>query len=128
MRLLGIDFGTKKIGLAISDTNGRFAMPFKVIKNDTLKSIVAEVVGICQAEKIDQIVIGKSVNYQNEANPVDKSAQVFATNLQTELDIPVVFEVETLTTKEAERIIGKDSLTDARAAALILKSFIDRQN
>lgn len=124
MRLLGIDFGTKKVGIAISDQTSRFAMPIKVIKN--YKGLIEDIKKICVEEKIEKIIIGKSVDYQNQPNKVAEKAEVFAKELEKETKIPIDFEIETLTTKEAEREIGKDVLTDARAAALILKSYLDR--
>ncbi|MDQ5957830.1 MAG: putative pre6S rRNA nuclease [Patescibacteria group bacterium] len=125
MRLLGIDYGTKKIGLALSDENGRFAAPLLVIPaGDQALSTVAE---ICQKEGVGQIVIGKSLDYKGEENPVYFEAERFGKLLEQATGIPIFYELEILTTKEAERDIGKDALTDARAAALILKSYIDQQ-
>jgi putative holliday junction resolvase len=124
MRLLGIDYGSKKIGLAISDITGRFAMPFAVIPTD--KKAIGEIVQICQAEKIDLLVLGQSLDYANKPNPLMEKLEKFKQQLIEVTKLSVEYENEVLTTKEAERIIGKDKQTDARAAALILKSYIDR--
>ncbi|OHA58927.1 MAG: hypothetical protein A2571_00930 [Candidatus Vogelbacteria bacterium RIFOXYD1_FULL_44_32] len=123
--MLGIDYGTKKIGLALSDERGRFASPYSVIATNqkTLKTVVA----ICHQEEITKIVIGKSLNYEGTPNAVQAEAEKFAKTLGEATGLPIAFELEVLTTKEAERDIGRDELTDARAAALILKSYIDRQ-
>ena len=125
MRMLGIDYGTKKIGLALTDENGRFASPYLVIptNQETLKTVV----DICQKEEIAKIVVGKSLNYEGTPNAVQAEAENFAKALVEATGLPIEFELEVLTTKQAERDIGRDELTDARAAALILKSYIDRQ-
>ncbi len=125
MRLLGIDYGTKKIGLALSDEAGRFATPYDVISSDDL--CLSAVADICIREKVGQIVIGRSLNYDGLPNPVQAETEKFVSKLAEVTGLPYEFELEVLTTKEAERDIGKDALTDARAAALILKSYIDRK-
>ena len=124
MRLLGIDYGTKKIGLALSDETGRFAAPLAVVLPSTA---LAEITAICAREGVTRIVIGKSLNYAGAPNAIMPAAEKFAQHLSAETGLPVEFELEVLTTKEAERDIGRDELTDARAAALILKSYIDRK-
>lgn len=125
MRLMGIDYGTKRIGLALSDEAGHFAMPHSVLANT--KDALAEVASICLKEKIGTIVIGESSNYDSTPNPIMTDIKVFAEALADKADCQVVFEPEFYTSQEAQRIIGKDNLFDARAAALILKSYIDKK-
>ena len=124
MRYLGIDFGSKRVGVAMSDEAGRFAMPHSVLAND--KNLVNEVAKICAAEKVTEIVIGKSLNYQNQPNPILAASVEFTTELAEKTKLPINWEQEFLTSQEAKRDIGKDDLYDARAAALILKSYLDR--
>ena len=125
MRYLGIDFGSKRIGLAVSDETGRFAMPREVVANDARAADT--ITKICQAENIGQIVIGQSLNYQNQPNPILAASQKFAVKLAELTKLPLAWEPEFLTSQEAKREIGKDDLYDARAAALILKNYLDRQ-
>lgn len=124
MRLLGIDYGSKKIGLAITDSTGRFSRPLEVITNDD--KAIKKILRVIKEQEIEKIVIGKSVNYKGEANPVLKKAEDLGGKLEGLSLLPVVYENETLSSKEAERIIGRDKNYDARAAALILTSFIDK--
>ncbi len=124
MRFLGIDYGSKKIGLAISDETGRFAMPWLVIS--TYQKAIEEIAKICQMEEIDLIVLGQSLDYQNNPNLLMDKLEKFKQQLEEATKLKVEYENEVLTTKEAERVIGRDKQTDARAAALILKSYIDR--
>lgn len=125
MRYLGIDYGTKKIGLALSDEEGHFAFPHAVIKNDSkaLKTIVE----ICKSERIGGVVIGRSLSYERTENAVMRNVYAFAERFTTETGLPIFYEDEVLTTREASRVITKDVGTDARAAALILESFLNHK-
>lgn len=125
MRLMGIDYGSRKIGTALSDEGASFAFAHSVVENDenTLKKIKK----ICGENEVGKIVLGESVDYLGRPNPVMKEIEPFKNLLEKEIGLPVVYQSETLTTKEAERIIGKTKKTDASAAALILRSYIERQ-
>ena len=124
MRLMGIDFGTKKVGIAISDGEGTMAFPKSVVPNDgALLEALADMV---QSEGVGVIVMGESFNLEGNPNPVMSDVSKMAALLTSKLGVPVVFEPEVFTTKQAERIQGSTELTDASAAALILQSYIDR--
>lgn len=125
MRLLGIDYGTKKIGLACSDESGKMAFPYRVIKNDEYTLSLLE--RICAEEHISEIVIGHSLNVDGEANPVQEHINELITDLTLNLGLPVHLEPEQYTSQEAARIQGKDEHTDAAAAAIILNSYITKQ-
>lgn len=126
MKALGIDYGLKKIGIAISDEGRSFAFPHSVVANDehTLKKILA----ICEKEKVDTIVVGESLNLDKTENPLMKKIRPFKEDLERKSHLPVVFQEEIFTTKEAERIQGKHATLDASAAALILKSYLERNS
>ncbi|HYC83451.1 MAG TPA: Holliday junction resolvase RuvX [Candidatus Paceibacterota bacterium] len=124
MRLLGIDYGSKRIGLALSDEAGRFAFPYEVVPATTRALDV--VAAICSRERIDKIVMGKSLNYQNRPNAIMAEAEAFARSLAEKTSLPIDYEPEFMTSLEAGRTVGNDEMLDARAAALILKSYIDR--
>jgi len=124
MRLLGIDYGSKKIGLAISDSTGRFARPLEVVSNDS--HTITKILEIITEQEVEKIVIGKSLNYRGQGNPILVKSQAFGEELAKASALPVFYENETLSSKEAERIVGRDKNYDARAAALILTSFIDK--
>ncbi|MFA5736639.1 MAG: Holliday junction resolvase RuvX [Candidatus Paceibacterota bacterium] len=129
MRLLGIDYGHKKVGLAISDESGRFAFPLAVVIND--KSLLKKIKKICEQEKIEIIIIGESLDLSGQPNPIMTKIRKFADELKQETKLPFKYEREFYTSWEAKRIIDEsqtDKMTDARAAALILKSYIDQQN
>lgn len=124
MRYLGIDYGTRKIGLAVSDENGDFAYPHSVIVND--KNSVQGIVQICQKEGIGKIIIGESLDLKGQPNPIMEEIKSFAAKLSEESRLPEEWEKEFYTTQEADRLMGRNEETDARAAALILKSYLER--
>ncbi len=129
MRFLGIDYGNRKVGLAISDEAGSFAFPYQVIKNEGVDKLVGQIEKICDNEGIRVIVLGESVDLSGEANPIQKGILVFKEKLEKETGREIILEKELFTTQEARRGIddgGTDPVTDARAAALILKSYLER--
>jgi putative Holliday junction resolvase len=123
-RYIGIDFGTKRIGIAVSDESNTFALPRTTIQNnkqalDELNTIV------CDLEP-QAFVIGESKNYAGQENPVMVAVRAFKAELERRFAKPVLFEPEFLTSHQVERVHGKTEHTDASAAAIILQSFLDR--
>jgi len=129
MRLMGIDYGEKRIGVALSDENGAFAFPHSIILNcpDCATLNVAQIKKICDEKNVGKIILGESLDYKGRPNPVMKKIAKFKVLLEKETGLSVIYQSEVLTTQEAERIIGKTKKTDASAAALILRSYIDSQ-
>jgi putative transcription antitermination factor YqgF len=128
MRYLGIDYGTKKIGLALSDDAGSMGFPHSIMPNDSrLLSIIREFI---TKEHVGAVVIGDSKDYAGNENAVAKDAHAFATELEKE-GVVVHFEPEMLTTQEARRDFegvhtNAYAVVDSSAAALILTSFLSR--
>lgn len=125
MRILGIDYGTKRIGVALSDEKAEFAMPYSVIENNSYA--MRNVIDLCQKNSVTEVVFGESTNYDGSDNKVMLQIREFADQFTSASKIPVVFEPEFFSSKQAERDIGKDELYDARAAAIILQSYLDKQ-
>lgn len=123
MRLLGIDYGTRRIGIALTDETGRFPAPLTVIQADS--HAVAEVAMLCERHRVGTVVMGESADYSGAPNVVQDHILAFQEALRAATHRPVVLHPEYLTSAEADRIVGRDDLTDARAAALILKHYID---
>jgi len=125
MRLLGIDYGSKKVGLALSDERGVMAFPHSVLPND--EKLLLAIESLVQKEGVGKIVIGHSVNKEGNPNKIQQAIEACILDLTLSLGIPIELERELYTTQEAMRIQGKTMMTDASAAALILNSFIQRQ-
>ncbi len=127
MRYLGIDFGTKKVGLALSDEAGTMGFPHGVLPHD--ERLLGEVLSLVQAQRIGRVVIGDSKDLSGAENAVAKAAQAFGASLEAH-DIPVDYEMEAFSTQEARRDPeGNRTNTgglDASAAALILTSYLSR--
>ena len=121
MNLLGVDYGEKRIGLAVSSDENKMAFPYDVVENN--KGVLEKIIKVCNERKIDKIIVGESLTYKNEPNPVMEKIEVFCKDLKKEMGIPVEMHNETLSTSEALRIQGRSDKTDASAAAIILNSY-----
>ncbi len=123
-RLLGIDYGQKRVGVAISDESEKMAFPHKVFTNDhdLLKNICALIV----EKNITEIVIGHSLDRVGAPNNIHEKVVSLITDLTLEVGLPIHLESELYTTQAALRIQGRNSMTDAAAAALILDNFLVR--
>jgi len=125
MKLMAIDYGLKRVGVASTDESGEFAIPRMVLENTD--NLVSEVVKFAQENKIEKIVVGESRNLDGTPNVILKDIDIFVDFLR-EKGLDVVLHTEVYTSMEAERLQGRNALRDASAAALILKSYIDLQN
>ncbi|HEY4504350.1 MAG TPA: Holliday junction resolvase RuvX [Candidatus Paceibacterota bacterium] len=124
MKYLGIDYGAKRIGLAVSDAGGRIAFPRKVLANEGEKSL-RYVALLCEKEAVGEVVFGQSLDYKGRPNPIQTQIENWKLKLEKLCHIPVYYQQEVLTSFEAARNTGKEML-DASAAALILQSYLDR--
>ncbi len=126
MKYLGIDFGTKKLGLANSDDDNRLAFPVMILAND--KDMMDSLIEIVAAYKITDIVMGESIDNKGIPNPVAKTARSFANSLELKLNkVNFYFEKEWYSSVEARRVDGERDVDD-RAAAIILQRYLDRKN
>lgn len=121
---MGIDFGSKKIGVALSDESGSMAFPHGVLPNDG--NLFKTVVGLIKEKNVAEVVIGHSLDKEGNANKIHSAVEAFMLDLTLELGLPVHLEPEQYSTQQAIRIQGKTSKTDAAAAAIILDSFLTR--
>ena len=126
MRFLGIDFGTKRVGIALSDESGTLAFPHSVIMND--KELVGQVVRIAEEQKVEAVIVGESKNLDGKDNPLMKDIEVFVTAVHKEAKKPVHLEPEFWSSVQAGRWQGKTDKLDASAAAIILQSYLDKKN
>ena len=127
MRYLGIDYGTRKIGLALSDDAGTMGFPHRIIQNTP--GTLDEIVQLIEDEHVGGVVMGDSLDYAGKQNPVAKAARAFANELVERVNVVVHFEPEMLTTQEARRDyegvhVSRSGDVDASAAAIILTSYL----
>ncbi len=126
MRILGLDYGSKRVGIALSDETGKVAFPYAVWANDG--HLLGKIKELGEKEKVGKIVMGDTRGYKGEVNEITAEAKKFKSKLEQELGLPVELVSEIFSSAEANRVVEKDEETDARAAALILQSYLDRQN
>ena len=138
MRFLGIDYGTKRIGVAVSDENIILAFPKGILPNDL--NIFKNLGEILKTENVSEIVVGESVDFKGQENVVSKEIEIFISELKNKFNLPVHKQKEFLTSVEARGEGGKEKNNDRKikresskkiddsAAALILQRYLDRRN
>ena len=126
MKYLGIDFGTKRVGIAVSNDAGGIAFPRRTMPND--EQLVARLVKIIGEEKISHVVIGDTRSHGGAENPVSAQADLFIEALQRASGVPIIRAFEAWSSIEASRYAprGREH-DDAAAAAIILQRYLDMQ-
>ena len=128
MRILGIDYGDKKIGLAFGDSGARVAVPLEVIRNEgdvTIEELVRRV----KEEDIDLVVVGVPLPQGNHSGVQLEKTRKFIDTLAQAVSVPVVEEDESFTSVESVRLqqeFNAQADEDALAAMLIVQSYIDQ--
>jgi putative Holliday junction resolvase len=123
MRYLGIDYGAKRLGLALSDEAGGFAFPRETIPNDA--SSIDRIADIVHKEHVGTIVIGDTRALNGAENAVTAEADSFATTLEAHARVPVERIWEAWSSVEAARFAPSGTHDDSSAAAIILQRFLD---
>ncbi len=139
MRALGIDYGKRRIGLALSDATGMLARPWKTIANDGGLARVAEAIALeisalsAEDDGLHVVVLGLPRRLSGEANEQTAAVEGLAERLRAACVVPVVLQDERLTSREAESLLARREkdwrkrkpLLDATAAAVILQDYLD---
>ena len=136
-RLLGLDLGTKTIGLAVADTHHQIATPFDTIKRTKFGTDAARLEAIIDAENIGGLVLGLPLNMDGSAGPRVQATHAFVRNLAARdsfPDLPVLLWDERLSTAAVERTLidadtsraKRGAVIDKMAAAFILQGALDR--
>lgn len=139
MRVLGIDYGRRRIGLALSDATGLLARPWKTIAGEWNASraaaALAEEVNVLasEADGLGAIAIGYPRRLSGEATDQTAAVEAFAADLRSRVSVPVVLQDERLSSREAESQLARrekdwrkrKALLDAASAAVILQDYLD---
>lgn len=130
MRCLGIDYGRRRIGLALSDPTLLIATPLVIIENRGLKKNLLRIMDIVEKNDVGQIVVGLPLHVNGDESEMSREVRHFG-SMFTALGLPVAFVDERYTSVEAESIIGDDpkskSLVDKVAASIILQMYLDER-
>ncbi len=135
MRALGIDFGLKRVGLALSDPDGRMALPHAVLERSTRDKIFADIVSVIESRGVQAVVVGLPLALDGEETLTTRQARNFAQSLARRTAVPVHLMDERLSSAEAEARLKEAGLCpkkrksrlDSQAACLILQAWLDAQ-
>jgi len=136
MRVLGVDVGSHRIGVAVSDPTGMIAQSLVVIPRTGWRAVASEIRRLAQEYRVERVVVGLPLRMDGTEGDAARQAKAFAQRLRGVLDVPVVMADERLSTAEAERaLVAQDvrrekrrKRRDAVAAALFLQTYLDRQH
>ena len=137
MRYLGLDLGSRTLGVAVSDATGMIASNYKVIRHEEdYDKLLLEVKNLVDELNIDTVVLGFPKNMNNTVGPKGELSLEFQKKLEGVLSVPVVLQDERLTTKSAHDMLiegnvsrkNRKKVVDSVAAAIILQSYLDRRD
>ncbi|MHC1747496.1 MAG: Holliday junction resolvase RuvX [Cellulosilyticaceae bacterium] len=138
MRILGLDYGTKTTGVAISDPTGMIAQGVEIIRRTdefNIKPTLNRILELCAEYKVDKIVLGMPKNMNNTIGERGEKTEVFKTKIENKTKLPVILWDERLSTVAAENILLEADLSrqkrkqviDKMAALIILQNYLDTQ-
>lgn len=134
MRILGIDLGTKKVGLAISDKLGLIANPYETIIYNDYEELLDKIKNVIENLKVEKIVLGLPKNMNNTIGPAGERTLEFSKMLDI-FNLEVVLIDERLSTMEAEKLLienntrrkSRKKIIDKMAATIILENYLNRK-
>lgn len=135
MRALGIDFGERRIGLALSDPEGRFALPLRVLERTSDAAAIAAIADIARAEKVELLVVGEPRRLGGGESPMLERARGFGEKLGAATGLPLEWIDEAFTSAAAAERLREAGLDarrargklDAVAAQILLQEALDRR-
>lgn len=131
MRVLGLDIGDVRIGVAISDPLGVIASPLTIIKRADDRAAIEEIVSLIRQHGVGRVIAGLPLNMDGTPGEQAEKTQSFVKALSRYTGGPVEYRDERLSTVSARKLVrgvrktGRDTRYDAAAAALILQSYLD---
>jgi putative Holliday junction resolvase len=130
MRVLAIDFGEKRIGLATSDAAGMLATPRRTLRRGADAAAIDEIAAFCGAEEIGEILLGIPRSPEGVESAIAARIRSFARKLGARTALPIRFHEETLTSDEAARRLPPGSsreAVDRTAAAVLLEDYLSHR-
>jgi putative Holliday junction resolvase len=133
LRVLAIDFGLKRVGLALSDPTGLLASPYKTIERTTRDALFDELLEIIQKESVETVVVGLPLSLDGEDTLTTRQARNFADSLSRRIEQPIHLVDERLSSAEAEQELRSAGLKrkkkkmalDQQAATVILRTWLE---
>ncbi len=140
MRVLGIDYGRRRIGLALSDATGLLARPWKTIPGGGLPRVAAAIAAeteilVAEPDGLSAVALGYPRRLSGEASEQTAAVESLAALLQQRISVPLVLQDERLSSREAESLLARrekdwrkrKAQLDAASAAVILQDYLDAQ-
>jgi putative Holliday junction resolvase len=137
-KILGLDYGEKRVGVAVSDPDGVIAMAHSVFDRDggSGKALIEEIVRICRETGVEKVVVGLPINMNGTKGPMAEKIEAFAANLTGAVGLPVEKWDERLSTSMAERTLleadmsrsKRKKVRDKMSAQVILQGYLDAAN
>ena len=131
-KILGLDFGTKKIGVAITDETQTFVFKRDEINNDSKKNAFEKIKGICNEESVESIVLGLPLKLDGTYSKQTDKTKAFAKQLEETIEKEIIYFDERYTTKQSKNILKlmqnkrKEKLKDnSEEAKLILEIYVN---
>ena len=137
MRYLGLDLGSRTLGVAVSDKTGTIASSVKIIRhNEDYDRLIGDVCDLVREYEVDAIVLGFPKNMNGSIGPKGELSIDFKQKLETVLKVPIYLQDERLTTKSATDMLiqgnvsrkKRKAVIDSVAATIILQSYLDRRD
>ena len=133
MKVIGIDFGLSKVGLAISDPSGIIALPLKVIRYKSKEDLLSELKDVSKEKNVNKFVIGYTISMNYKENKMTKIIDIFKQDMEN-MNFEVILEDERLSSEYAKKIMIEQDvkvsrnkeMVDLTAASIILQTYLDR--
>jgi len=125
MRILALDHGSARCGVAVSDPTGTLATPLGAVERPDTKRGLAALARLVEDQGAERVLVGLPLTMRGEAGEQAERARTFAQRLERKVSVPVELHDERLTTRLAERTGGEGD-ADSRAAAHLLESYLAR--
>lgn len=125
MNVLAVDFGTKKMGLAWTDTSIQVVLPFGVVAGKNLAEINQKFVKFIKAEKIDRIIFGLPLDWHAQECANTERVRKFVDSIKKDINVPIEFIDERFSSQAADQLGGEVS-RDEKSAMLILEDYLKK--
>ena len=125
MKLLGIDYGDVKVGIAVADTESGMALPYEILNGVSWNKLFEELNKIIKSERIEKIIVGLPIDPKGKESIQAERVRKFITSLESEISIPVEVLDERYSTQEAQKL-SPGRREDDVAAMLILQNYLDK--
>ncbi|GKS64681.1 hypothetical protein YTPLAS72_19850 [Nitrospira sp.] len=135
-RILALDYGTKRIGVALSDELKWTAQPLETFERRALEWDIAHIAGLVTSHEVERVVLGFPLQLDGREGPAVLAMREFAVKLEAGISVPIVLWDERMTTKAAEDLLiaadvsrkKRKGVVDRIAAAILLQSYLEAQS